>query len=117
MKYAITPRGIAKKPGARAIDNAGSFLPGESFAVPEGGYDPALVLAEDAISLRTKTPEELAFDASQEAAAAVEQDAQTALLNDALSDAVFDQLKSATPAQIAGFVNTAFRPSPPSSAR
>lgn len=60
MKYAITPQGTGQKPAARATDDTGALLPGESFAVPEGGYDPSLVLAEDGASLRAQTPEDLA---------------------------------------------------------
>lgn len=108
MRYAIKPRGIGKKPGARAIENAGALADGETFTVQEAGYSPALVLSEDGVSLRAKTPEELTAEAAAAAAAVVEQDGQTALALDARADAIFDQLKNATTAQISTFVNNRF---------
>lgn len=108
MRYAITPNGIGKKPGARAIENAGALVAGETFSVPEAGYNPSLVLAEDSVSLRAKTAEELTAETAAAAAAVVEQDGQGVLLADLKVDAVFQSLAAATPAQLNSFVQTAF---------
>lgn len=58
MKYAITPRGIGKKPGVRCINSSDwPLLDGETFKVAE--CKKTDVLAEDSISLREGTEQEL----------------------------------------------------------
>ena len=56
--YAITPKGIGKKVGARAIRNTWELAEGETFKAEDFNAD--MVLAEDGISLREPTAEELA---------------------------------------------------------
>ena len=56
--YAITPKGIGKKVGARAIRPDWGLAEGETFTVEDFNAD--MVLAEDGISLREPTVEELA---------------------------------------------------------
>lgn len=106
MKYAITPRGIGKRPGARCIRDETPLAPGETFTVSD--FTPDLVLAEDQISLREKTQDELDLEAAGNTAVDVERAAQAALAADAKQDAVFDQLKTATAAQINTFIGNRF---------
>jgi len=108
MRYAITPQGIGKKPGARAIEDHFLPAPGETFSVPESAYSPAFVLAEDSLSLRAKTQGEIDAETAAVVAAGVEQAAVATLEADAKADAVFDTLKTATAAQISTFVNNQF---------
>ena len=56
--YAITPHGIGKKVGARAIEPGWDLLVGEAFTIET--FTIGLVLAEDGISLRQPTARELA---------------------------------------------------------
>lgn len=108
MRYAITPRGIGKKPGARAVEDHFPPAPGETFRVAENAYNPSLVLSENEISLRPKTQEELTAEAAAAAAAVVEQDGQGVLLADVKADGVFQSLAAATPAQLNTFVQNQF---------
>jgi hypothetical protein len=55
--YAITSKGIGKKVGARSILPDWDLAEGETFTVEEFNED--LVLAEDGVSLREPTAEEL----------------------------------------------------------
>ena len=55
--FAITPRGIGKKVGARAIRPDWDLVEGETFTVEDFNED--MVLAEDGISLRQGTDTEL----------------------------------------------------------
>ena len=48
--YAITPRGIGKKVGARAIHTGMDLVNGETFKTTDWSED--MVLAEDEVSLR-----------------------------------------------------------------
>lgn len=60
MFYAITPRGIGKRPGCRAISNEDSKrFEGETFVIEADDLPPDLVLADDRISLRAATESEL----------------------------------------------------------
>lgn len=106
MRYAITPKGIGRRPGGRCVRDETPLAPGETFFVSSFTSD--LVLAEDGVSLRKKTPEELSEEAAADVAADVERAAQQVLAADARQDAVFDQLKGATAAQINAFVNARF---------
>ena len=56
--YAITPRGVGKKVGARAIEDEWPLEPGETFK--SDAWAPNMVLAEDGQSLRPGTEAELA---------------------------------------------------------
>lgn len=56
--FAITPFEIAKPPGARAIQDDWPLIDGETFTWEADRIDD-LVLAEDEVSLRPGTPEEL----------------------------------------------------------
>ena len=85
--YAITPRGIGKIVGARAIRADWSLEPGETFTVES--YDPVLVLAENEISLREKTQSEINAELAEEA--------RIQEINNAVSsDTVVNQLKAMT---------------------
>jgi len=106
MKYAITPKGIGKPPGARCIRDETPLAPGETFTVL--AFEPGQVLAEDGLSLRAKTEAELALEAAAAAAAVTERDGQVALAADGRADAIFTALATATPAQIATFVTNRF---------
>lgn len=108
MKYAITPQGIGKIPGARAIHDGEALSPGETFAVPEGAYNPKWVLAEDGVSLRPKSVGELDAESAAGVAETAAVDSRAALLADAKADPIFDALKTATAAQISAFINTHF---------
>jgi len=55
--YAIKPNGIGRKVGARAIRPEWTLKEGETFTVES--YNPDDVLAEDEISLREGTRDEL----------------------------------------------------------
>lgn len=55
--HAITPKGIGKKVGARAIRPDWGLAEGETFTVED--FNEGLVLAEDGISLRQGTDIEL----------------------------------------------------------
>lgn len=55
--FAITPNGIGKKVGARRIKPNWDLAEGETFTVEDFNED--LVLAEDGVSLRQGTYEEL----------------------------------------------------------
>ena len=55
--YAITPKGIGKKVGARAIKPEWELVEGETFKAEDFNAD--MVLAEDGISLRQGTELEL----------------------------------------------------------
>ena len=106
MRYAIHPRGIGRRPGARCVRDDTPLASGETFFVTS--FTPDLVLAEDSVSLRERTPEEIDDEAAAVVAVDAERAAQAALAADARQDAVFDQLKSATASQINNFVNNQF---------
>lgn len=58
MTFAVTPKGIGKAPGFRAIRDGEPLGPSETFTVDT--FDPDVyVLAEDSVSLRVGTPNEL----------------------------------------------------------
>lgn len=106
MRYAITPKGIGRRPGARCIRDDTPLTASETFTVTS--FTPDLVLAEDGLSLREKTQEEIDAEAAAVVAVDVERDAQAVLAADAKADAIFDQLQTATAAQINSFVNAQF---------
>lgn len=108
MRFAITPRGMGKQPGARAIEDDGNLASGETFSVSEGEYSPDFVLDDDGLGLRQKTPTELGLETAAAAAAIVEDGEQAALAADARIDAVFEQLKTASAADISAFVGARF---------
>ena len=58
IMYALTPKGIGKKVGARSIRPDWGLAEGETFTVEDFNAD--MVLAEDGVSLREPTVEELA---------------------------------------------------------
>lgn len=106
MKYAITPKGIGKRPGARCVRDDTPLAPGETFFV--NSFTPDLVLAEDGLSLRERTQEELDAEAAAITAVDAERAAQAVLQADCKVDAVFTALSTASPAQITTFVANRF---------
>ena len=56
MKYAITPRGIGRRVGARLIHDDWPLEEGELFVVAEEVDIPNMVLSADGNSLETGTP-------------------------------------------------------------
>ena len=56
--FAITPKGIGKKVGARSINPDWDLAAGETFTVEDFNAD--MVLAEDSVSIRQGTELELA---------------------------------------------------------
>ena len=61
--WAITPNGIGKPVGARRINPDWDLGEGETFKVEDWSED--LVLADDGVSLRAKTADEAATEASE----------------------------------------------------
>lgn len=106
MRYAITPKGIGKRPGARCVRDDTPLASGETFFV--SSFPPDLVLAEDGVSLRERTPEEIDEEAAAIVAVDAERAGQQALAADCKADAVFQALATATPPQINSFVNAQF---------
>lgn len=62
MTYAITPHGIGKQVGIRPIKPDWDLAAGETFKIEATDMESllAMVLAEDGVSLRPGTPQELA---------------------------------------------------------
>lgn len=59
MRWAIIPKGIAKPVGRHAIEDNAELPSGAIFTLPEGTNFDGKVLAENGLSLRDGTPQEL----------------------------------------------------------
>ena len=104
--YAITPRGIGKRPAVRAITDTWALGEGETFSVqdPPTGTQ---VLSDNGLALREMTPEEIALEQTAADDKEVEVSELTVLFN-ALEGPFFAALRRASPSAIDNLIATHF---------
>lgn len=106
IRYAITPKGVGRSPGIRAIKDTWDLRENETFSVLD--YMPGQVLAEDGVHLRDKTPEEKSLEVTVRTVRETEESEIAGIVSDTKAGPLFDALKRATPAQINTMIENQF---------